>query len=195
MAQSSFPGSGSQFSLGTYDSKAVAQKACDAANDLIKKTETIGDVESMKKACKSAAEKATGTSSRNTWTAAEDVQVLAVGSRDSQVAIGDWSVEQAKQRWTNLHKKKAGTSTRKTWTVAEDAQVLAVGSRAGQVAIGDWTIGQAKNRWDNLIRKRNKAALDKKKAAPVKKKVPKKKKAAPVKKKVPKKKAVAKKKK
>ena len=65
MAQSSFPGSGSQFSLGTYDSKAVAQKACDAANDLIKKTKTIGDVESMKEACRSAASKATGFPSAN----------------------------------------------------------------------------------------------------------------------------------
>ena len=63
--------------MGTYDSKAIAQRACDAASNIIKKTEKIGDVELMKKACKSAAEKATGTSTRKTWTAAEDAQVHA----------------------------------------------------------------------------------------------------------------------
>ena len=58
-----FPGSGGQFSLGTYDSKQIAQRACDAANRLIKKTKNFGDVESMKEKCRSAAYNETGVPS------------------------------------------------------------------------------------------------------------------------------------
>ena len=35
--------------MGTYDSEDVAQRAFDAANKVIKKTQIIGDVKSMKK--------------------------------------------------------------------------------------------------------------------------------------------------
>ena len=171
-----FQGLTSVFVLGTYDSEDIAQRACDAANEVIKKTKKIGDVKSTIQLCRSAAEKATATKSKTRnkdWTPDEDAQVLAVGSRAGQVAIGDRTPGQAKARWDNLHR---GKKKKKTWTADEEAQILAVGSRGGQVAIGDWTLSEVKHRWDNLNRK--KTAPDKKKTAPVKKK------AAPVKKKV-----------
>ena len=40
------------------------------------------------------------------WTLEEDAQVLAVGSRGDQVAIGDWSKKKAVQRWDALGKTK-----------------------------------------------------------------------------------------
>ena len=64
-AMSRFPGSGGQFVLGTYKSEGIAQRACDASTKLIKKTKEIGNVESMKEACRSAASKATGFPSAN----------------------------------------------------------------------------------------------------------------------------------
>jgi len=52
-----------QFVLGTYNSNAIAQSACDAANLVIKKksaTEIKADAKSMIEVCRFAASKATG---------------------------------------------------------------------------------------------------------------------------------------
>lgn len=58
-----FPGQKTYFVLGTYNSEAIAQSACDAANRVTKKksaSEMKADVESMIEVCRSAAEEETG---------------------------------------------------------------------------------------------------------------------------------------
>lgn len=76
-AQIKFPGT-LPFVLGTYDSEDIAQRACDAANEVIKKTSATkirDDIEAMKEACKSAAEEETGFPSAKSQTSSSGLFV------------------------------------------------------------------------------------------------------------------------
>ena len=74
----------------------------------------------MIEVCRSAAEEETGFPSakpRHSWTADEDAQILAVGSRAGQVTIGDLTLGEVKVRWDNLHRKKTASVKKKTASV------------------------------------------------------------------------------
>lgn len=181
-AKIQFPGTG-KFSLGSaYDSEAVAQRACDAANKVIKTksaTEMKSDVESMIEVCRDAAHEETGIPSAKSYKVVGHAKVV-ITTEDGRKLGGFTSCPKASEACGEDKQAVQATLTSKTGRVRKTNFFARRGTPMDSVGLSD--LGK-----QLLYCDENGAPTKKKKTSqvtPVKKKnAPAKKKAAPVKKK------------
>ena len=171
-----------QFSLGSaYDSEAVAQRACDAANKVIKTksaTELKSDVESMIEVCRDAAHEETGIPSAKSYKVVGHAKVV-ITTEDGRKLGGFTNCPKASEACGEDKQAVQAALTSKTGRVRKTNFFARRGTPMDSVGLSD--LGKQLLYSGAPTKKKTKTSQ----VAPVKKKnAPAKKKAAPVKKKV-----------